>query len=131
MLCYVMWNLFTVSSLQFPNDSTIASLEANHWAPPPPPPFQNLWIRPLMMVAYLYDSEMLQVRREMRNVILIKECWHRKKIVIVFILIPVLLVLSIRRIWFITNVISWDINPIKFTTRNVRCLVAFIKKALT
>ena len=26
-ICYVMWNLFTVSSLQFPNDSTIASLE--------------------------------------------------------------------------------------------------------
>ena len=24
-----MWNLFTVGSLQFPNDSTIASLEAN------------------------------------------------------------------------------------------------------
>ena len=30
MLCYVEWNLFTVGSLQFPNDSTIASLEANH-----------------------------------------------------------------------------------------------------
>ena len=29
MLCYVMWNLFTVGSLQFCNDSTIASLEAN------------------------------------------------------------------------------------------------------
>ena len=29
MLCYVMWNLFTVGSLQFSNDSTIASLEAN------------------------------------------------------------------------------------------------------
>ena len=29
MLCYVMWNLFTVGSLQFPNDSTIASLEVN------------------------------------------------------------------------------------------------------
>ena len=27
MLCYVMWNLFTIGSLQFPNDSTIASLE--------------------------------------------------------------------------------------------------------
>ena len=27
--CYVMWNLFTVGSLQFPNDSTVASLEAN------------------------------------------------------------------------------------------------------
>ena len=27
MLCYVIWNLFTVGSLQFPNDSTIASLE--------------------------------------------------------------------------------------------------------
>ena len=24
-----MWNLFAVGSLQFPNDSTIASLEAN------------------------------------------------------------------------------------------------------
>ena len=24
-----MWNLFTVGSLKFPNDSTIASLEAN------------------------------------------------------------------------------------------------------
>ena len=29
MLCRVMWNLLTVDSLQFPNDSTIASLEAN------------------------------------------------------------------------------------------------------
>ena len=29
MLCYVMWNLFTLGSLQFCNDSTIASLEAN------------------------------------------------------------------------------------------------------
>ena len=32
MLCYVMWNLFAVDSLQFPNYSTIASLaslEAN------------------------------------------------------------------------------------------------------
>ena len=29
MLCYVTWNLFTVGSLQFCNDSTIASLEAN------------------------------------------------------------------------------------------------------
>ena len=28
MLC-VMWTLFTVGSLQFPNDSTIASLEVN------------------------------------------------------------------------------------------------------
>ena len=28
MLC-VMWTLFTVGSLQFPNDSTIVSLEAN------------------------------------------------------------------------------------------------------
>ena len=28
-ICYVMWNSFTVGSLQFPNDSTIASLEAN------------------------------------------------------------------------------------------------------
>ena len=26
LLCYVMWNLFTVGSLQFPNGSTIASL---------------------------------------------------------------------------------------------------------
>ena len=24
MLCYVMWNLFTVGSLQFSNDSTMA-----------------------------------------------------------------------------------------------------------
>ena len=31
MLCYVMWNLFTVGSLQFCNDSTITSLEANHF----------------------------------------------------------------------------------------------------
>ena len=30
---YVMWNLFTVGSLQFPNDSTIASLEANQNRP--------------------------------------------------------------------------------------------------
>ena len=30
-LCYVMWNLFTVGSLQFPHDTTIASLEANPW----------------------------------------------------------------------------------------------------
>ena len=29
MLCFVMWNLFTVGSLQFPNDSAIASVEAN------------------------------------------------------------------------------------------------------
>ena len=29
MLCYDVWNLFTVGSLQFCNDSTIASLEAN------------------------------------------------------------------------------------------------------
>ena len=28
-LCYVMWNLFTADSLLFPNDSSIASLEAN------------------------------------------------------------------------------------------------------
>ena len=28
-MCYVMWNVFTVGSLQFCNDSTIASLEAN------------------------------------------------------------------------------------------------------
>ena len=33
MLCYVMWNSFTVGSLQFPNDSTIASLEANRNRP--------------------------------------------------------------------------------------------------
>ena len=30
---YVTWNLFTVGSLQFPNDSTIASLEANQNRP--------------------------------------------------------------------------------------------------
>ena len=29
MLCYVMWNLLTVASLQFPNDSAITSLEVN------------------------------------------------------------------------------------------------------
>ena len=29
MLCKVMWNLFTAGSLQFCNDSTTASLEAN------------------------------------------------------------------------------------------------------
>ena len=29
MLRYTMWNLFTVGSLQFRNDSAIASLEAN------------------------------------------------------------------------------------------------------
>ena len=29
LLGYVMWNLITVGSLQLPNDSTIASLEAN------------------------------------------------------------------------------------------------------
>ena len=29
MLCYVLWNLFTVGSIQFSNYSTIASLEAN------------------------------------------------------------------------------------------------------
>ena len=28
-LCYAMWNLFTVGSLQFCKDYTIASLEAN------------------------------------------------------------------------------------------------------
>ena len=33
MLCYVMWNLFTVGSLQFPNDNTIASLKANQISP--------------------------------------------------------------------------------------------------
>ena len=33
LLCYVMWNLFTVGSLQFFNDSTIASLEANQNRP--------------------------------------------------------------------------------------------------
>ena len=32
MLC-VMWNLFTVGSLQFPNDSAIASLEVNQNRP--------------------------------------------------------------------------------------------------
>ena len=29
LLCYVMWNLFTVANIKFSNDSTIASLEAN------------------------------------------------------------------------------------------------------
>ena len=29
MLCYVVWNLFTVGSLKFCNDSTIALLKAN------------------------------------------------------------------------------------------------------
>ena len=29
MLCYVMWKLFTLGSLQFCNDSRIASLETN------------------------------------------------------------------------------------------------------
>ena len=29
LCCYVMWDLFTVGSLQFPNDSAIASLDAN------------------------------------------------------------------------------------------------------
>ena len=29
MLCYVMLNLFTVGSIQFPNAGTIALLEAN------------------------------------------------------------------------------------------------------
>ena len=33
MLCYVMWNLFIVGSLQFCNDSAIASLEANQNRP--------------------------------------------------------------------------------------------------
>ena len=34
ILCfYVMWNLFTVGSLQFCSDSTIASLEANQNRP--------------------------------------------------------------------------------------------------
>ena len=33
MLCYVMWNLFTVGCLQFCNDRTIASLEANQNRP--------------------------------------------------------------------------------------------------
>ena len=33
LLCYVMWNLFTVGSLQFPNDNTVASLEANQNQP--------------------------------------------------------------------------------------------------
>lgn len=28
-LCYVMWNLFTVGSIQFSHDSTITTLEAN------------------------------------------------------------------------------------------------------
>ena len=30
LLCYVMWNLFTVGSIQFSNYSTIALLEANY-----------------------------------------------------------------------------------------------------
>ena len=30
---YVMWNLFTVGSIQFSNNSTIASLEANQNQP--------------------------------------------------------------------------------------------------
>ena len=33
MLLYVKWNLFTVGSLQFSNDSTIASLEPNQNRP--------------------------------------------------------------------------------------------------
>ena len=33
LLSYVMWNLFTVGSLQFCNDSAIASLEANQTRP--------------------------------------------------------------------------------------------------
>ena len=33
LLRYVMWNLFTVGSLQLCNDSTIASLEANQNRP--------------------------------------------------------------------------------------------------
>ena len=33
MLCYVMWNLFTVGNLQFYNYNTIASLEANQNRP--------------------------------------------------------------------------------------------------
>ena len=33
MLCYGMWNLFTVGSLQFHNDSAIASLETNQNRP--------------------------------------------------------------------------------------------------
>ena len=33
MLCYVMCNLFTIGSLQFCNDSTIALLEANENLP--------------------------------------------------------------------------------------------------
>ena len=33
MLCYVMWNLFTVGTLQFCSGSTIASLEANQNRP--------------------------------------------------------------------------------------------------
>ena len=33
MLCHVMRNLFIVDSLQFPNDSTIASLKANQDRP--------------------------------------------------------------------------------------------------
>ena len=33
LLCYVMWNLCNVDSLQFCNDSTITSLEANQNRP--------------------------------------------------------------------------------------------------
>ena len=33
MLCYVMWNLFNVGSLQICSDSTTASLEANQNRP--------------------------------------------------------------------------------------------------
>ena len=32
-LCYVMWNLFTVGSLQFPYDNTTASMKANQNRP--------------------------------------------------------------------------------------------------
>ena len=33
VLCYVMWNLFTIGNLQFCSDSTVASLKANQNRP--------------------------------------------------------------------------------------------------
>ena len=41
MLCYLIWNLFTVGSLQFRNDSAIASLEANQNQPN----FRNIYTK--------------------------------------------------------------------------------------
>ena len=41
MLCYLIWNLFTVGSLQFRNDSAIASLEANQNRPN----FRNIYTK--------------------------------------------------------------------------------------